>query len=313
MPTAIVVEVYAPQPRPEQLSALLSACTRAAAPVECVTAEARGSEPPLGVAIVRREGDRARIELGLRGVAGAEWTTRDLLFQTGDDELERHRAIGFAIGTLAAGKREPQAATPKHEPARPPRAAASPPPARRSPRADPVTAQGATERGRATWLDLSGGLGLGLIPGPARAGVTLRGSTELFSRGLFGLAETGYAERLGDSSLRVRWLSLSLGVGHPLVPRSRTVGVDVRLQAVAERLSLTALEGERRDAAARWKAALSAAIDAHWDALPPVGVLLTASTHFDPERSVVRIAGTQVSETPALGLSGFVGLRLKLR
>src|SRR5215207_2215536 len=129
VPAAIVVEVYAPQPRPQELAVLISACSRAAAPNECITAEMRPADSPLGVAIVRREGDRARIELGLRGVVSAEWSTRDLVFQPGDDELERYRAIGFAIGTLVAREMEPPEpppppvkAEPQPEPPPPPAA-----------------------------------------------------------------------------------------------------------------------------------------------------------------------------------------------
>ena len=40
--------------------------------------------------------------------------------------------------------------------------------------------------------------------------------------------QTGYAERAGDPSLKVRWLSLGLGVGHPLTPpRLRTLCVQL--------------------------------------------------------------------------------------
>ena len=59
---------------------LIAACTRAAAPNECITSDVRSSESPLGVAIVRRDGERARIELGLRGTVRSDWSTRDLVF-----------------------------------------------------------------------------------------------------------------------------------------------------------------------------------------------------------------------------------------
>ena len=119
MPAPIVVEVYSPQPGPQELAVLIAACSRAAAPNECISSEARTGDSPLGVAIVRRDGDRARIELGLRSVVNSEWSTRDLVFQPEDDELERYRAIGFAIGTLVARRLEPPA------PAAPPSARAS--------------------------------------------------------------------------------------------------------------------------------------------------------------------------------------------
>ena len=107
MVAPVVVEVYAPQPSTAELAVLLAACSRAATPHDCISSDNKSPDPPLGVAIVRRDGDHARIELGLRSVVNAEWSTRDLVFQPGDDELERYRAIGFAIGTLVAREIEP--------------------------------------------------------------------------------------------------------------------------------------------------------------------------------------------------------------
>jgi hypothetical protein len=323
LPAPIVVEVYAPQPGPQELAVLLAACTRAAAPNDCVTSESKGNEAPLGVAIVHRDGQRARIELGLRSSANAEWSTRDLVFQPGDDELERCRAIGFAIGTLVAHKTEPAAAA---STALPPSSSSSP--ASESPRASPPPrarptpeqdepsrpAKPAPERrSRATWVDVAGGVGLGLIPGPPRAGGSLRAASELVPRGFFAVAETSYTERSGDPSLRVRWLSMALGVGHPLAPDLRSLGVDVRLLVAIERLSFTAADGERTAGASRWKPGVTTAIDGHWDFAPPLSLVLSAATFIDPERSVVRVGGQDAGETPALGLSGFVGVRLKLR
>jgi hypothetical protein len=309
----VVVEVYAPQPSPQELSVLLAACSRAAAPHECIDAEAKSSEPPLGVAIVRRDGDRARIELGLRSVVSAQWSTRDLVFQPGDDELERYRAIGFAIGTLVARESEPPAPPPSEEPhatkPAPSPSPAPPPPAKKTER--PIFAAAAPRR--AAWIDAVGSVGLGLVPGPPRAGGTVRAALELVPQGAFGVVEGGYAERCGEPSLRVRWLSAAFGIGHPLAPHLRSLGVDVRLLFVVERLSFDAAAGGSTDGATRWKPGVTAAIDGHWDFAPPVGLVVSAATFIDPERTVVNVGGDQAGETPALGLSGFVGIRLKLR
>ncbi|HEX2869706.1 MAG TPA: hypothetical protein VHP33_00590 [Polyangiaceae bacterium] len=311
LPAPVVVEIYAPQPRPQELAVLLAACSRAATPHECVSSENKASEPPLGIAIVRRDGDHARIELGLRALAAAQWTTRDLQFQPGDDELERYRAMGFAIGTLVAREVEPPPAEPPAAPApsAPVTAPTPPPPAEVK---EPAAAPAPRPR-RATWVDVSGSVGLGLIPGPPRAGGSLRAAFEVIPRGLFGVAETAYAERGMDSQLRVRWLNAALGVGHPLAPNLRTVGIDVRLLVVLERMTLTAERASTEDAASRWKPGVSVAIDGHWDFASPVGLVVSAAAFIDPERTVVHIEGDLVGETPALGLNGFVGLRFKLR
>lgn len=316
MPAPIVVEVSAPEPRPTELAALIAACTRAATPNECITSDVKSSEPPLGVAIVRREGDRARVELGLRGTTKSEWSTRDLVFQPGDDELERYRAIGFAIGTLVAKQVEPPAPPPPRSdsPAAAPTPPASPPPSpARASVSTPAPAASAPPPPRATWLELGGNVGLGLIPGPPRVGAAFRAASELRPRGLFAVVETSYAERVGEPSLRVRWLGMALGVGHPLAPNLRTLGVDVRLTFALERMSLTARDGERSAGDVRWKPGVAAGLDAHWDVLPPLSLLVGASTFIDPSHTVVLVGGEQVGETPALGLSGFLGVRLLLR
>ena len=311
MPAAIVVEIYSPQPTPQEVQVLIAACSRAAAPNECISADMRSSDSPLGVAIVRREGDRARIELGLRSVVSAEWSTRDLNFQPGDDELERYRAIGFAIGTLVARRLEPPEPAPAHQPEPEPLSPA--PPLGKPVPADEAPKAAQVPRVRSTWVDLAGALGLGLVPGPPRAGGALRAASELTPGGLFGAAEVGYAERTGDTSLRVRWLSLALGVGHPLGLRLKSLGVDARVMLVVERISFTASDGARSDAAARWKPGVSAALDAHWQLAPPLGLVVSAATHVDPQHTVIQQGGVHVGETPALGFTGFVGLRLKLR
>jgi hypothetical protein len=305
----VVVEVYAPQPRPQELAVLLAACTRAAAAHDCISSDVKSSEPPLGVAIVRHEGDRARIELGLRGVVSAEWSTRDLTFQPGDDELERYRAIGFAIGTLVAREVDPAPSPPETKAAPPTRTV---PPSRPAPLTRRPPPAAPRRYARATWLDVSGSVGLGLIPGPPRVGGSLRAASEIVARGAFGVAETSYAERIDDPSLRVRWLHMAVGVGHPLAPTLRSLGVQVRLMLGLERMELTAIDGTRSAGASRWKPGLAGAIDAHWDVALPVSVVVSAVSFIDPERTVVKVGGEPAGETPAFGLSGFIGLRIKL-
>lgn len=310
MPGPVVVEIYAPQPRPQELAVLLAACARAAMPHDCIPSDVKSTEPPIGVAIVRREGDRARIELGLRSVVTAEWSTRDLVFQPGDDELERYRAIGFAIGTLVAREVEPPPTAAPETKAELPAVAASPRQTAAAPRRQPAAPP--RRKARATWLDLAGSVGLGLIPGPPRAGGSLRAASEILPQGAFGVVETSYAERVGEPALSVRWLHMALGVGHPLAPTLHSLGVEVRLMLALERMAFTAVDGERSAGASRWKPGVTGAIDAHWDVALPVSVVVSAATFIDPERTVVNVGGESAGETPAFGLSGFIGLRLKL-
>jgi hypothetical protein len=316
VPAPIVVEVYAPQPQPQELSVLLSACSRAASPNECVSSDVKTAEPPLGVAIVRRDGEHARIELGLRNAKTSEWSTRDLTFQPADDELERYRAIGFAIGTLVARQTEPPAPAAPAEDSGTERVAPPPEPEQPLPVEPEQPERHAPTKpapARATWVDVAGGAGLGLIPGPPRVGGALRAASELTPGGFFGVVETAYAERVGEPELRVRWLSMAAGVGHSLAPNLHTLRVELRLMLGVERLAATAYLDPYSATDSRWKPGVVAALDAHWNALPPVGVVLSAATFIDPRRTEVRVAKEGAGETPPLGLNGFLGVRLKLR
>lgn len=324
MAAPIVVEVYAPAPRPAELAALIAACSRAATPKECISSDAKSAEPPLGVAIVRREGDRARIELGLRSAPSAEWSTRDLVFQPGDDELERYRAIGFAIGTLVAGQMDPNTPAGTAQPEPDEEAEPLPPPlpapvSERAPPADtrpdepPPEPAPEPRTGRSVWMDAGGNVALGLIPGPPRAGGAVRAAVELIPHSFFAVVEGGYAERVGDEPVRVRWFSVAGGVGHPLAPHVRSLGVDLRLLFALERVAVTATEGQLSASDGRWKPGVVAAVDGYWNVTAPVGILLGAATFIDPKHTVVLSGSQQVGETPALGLSGFIGVRVRVR
>lgn len=289
---------------------LTAACSRAAAPIECVT-DARGEDAPLGVAIIRRDGDRARIEVGLRGDAGPEWTTRELDFQPGDDETERLRALGFAIGTLIGERRE--VSDPEPQPAAPPRASSPRAQLKVVPKPPQPSSLVTRPPPRRLWFDAAAQLGLGLVPGPARTGALLRAGLEFAPGAMFAVAETGYSARLAQGAVSARWWTLAAGVGHPVGETSERFGLELRGELLLEHLRIGAHSDERSDVAERWKPALAAALDARLLLSSPVSALFSASAVFDPRRSVVRVSGADVAETPTLGLNGFLGLRVHAR
>src|SRR3954471_23618885 len=144
MPAPIVVDVGVTEPQRELASALVEACTQAAASAstECRLVRDAPSGPYTAIAIVTwGEGDRAHVEVGLRRAPTSEWRTRELTFQAADADIERYRSVGFVIGSLATAARDdavpksaPSAATnatpksdaaPTKEPA--PKAVAPPP------------------------------------------------------------------------------------------------------------------------------------------------------------------------------------------
>ncbi len=116
MVAPIVVDVGVAEPQRELASALLDACSQAAAGAgaECRLVRDAPNGPYTAIAIVTwEEGDRARVEVGLRRVPASEWRTRELTFQTADADVERYRSVGFVIGTLATAARDEGAAPSK--------------------------------------------------------------------------------------------------------------------------------------------------------------------------------------------------------
>jgi hypothetical protein len=152
-----------------------------------------------------------------------------------------------------------------------------------------------------------------LIPGPPRTGASLRAALELVPRGAFGVVEAGYAQGSSDPALSVRWISLAAGLGQPLAPNLKTLGVDVRLMVAVERVAFVAEVGDASAAASRWKPGGIVAIDGHWTVVPPLSLVVTAATFVDPGHTVVLVGSDKAGESPTLGLSGFVGLRLRVR
>jgi hypothetical protein len=156
-------------------------------------------------------------------------------------------------------------------------------------------------------------VGLGLIPGPPRSGASLRTAVELVPKGAFAVVEAGYAQGSSDASLRVHWLSFAAGLGQPLAPNLKTLGVDVRLMFAVERVAFVAKVGDENATAWRWKPGAIVAIDGHWTVVPPLSLVVTAASFVDPGHTVVLVGSDKAGESPTLGLSGFIGLRFRMR
>lgn len=137
----IAVDVAPPSKDPALVQTLLDACSRAASPVKCVSAESvdTGSVSALALVVWFAESDGVRIQVGAkRGEQKGDWVSRQISFDAEDEEHQRWTTAGFVVGTLAerfldvpATKPEPvveaSAAAPK-EPAAPPPPPLPPPP-----------------------------------------------------------------------------------------------------------------------------------------------------------------------------------------
>lgn len=108
----IVIEIAAPKVSESALSVLVSACSRAAREAECVLARNASDERPAAVAIVTLQSeDKIRVEVGVRQGDHDSWRTKDFSFVAADEAMDRWRAVGFAIGTLAESNPTPEQET----------------------------------------------------------------------------------------------------------------------------------------------------------------------------------------------------------
>ena len=178
----VAVEIAPPDAPKEYVAVLLSACSRARrGGVECVLAADAPAGGSSAVAIITWQGNsRALVEVGLRREGRAEWRARSLDFAAArDDVLERWRAVGLVVGTMANEQLEA---------AQPAEAQAEPAPAPVAPAPAPVPLPPANDRGkreRATTRVKPARvrLDLGAAVGPAlaalRFGGLLRGELRL--------------------------------------------------------------------------------------------------------------------------------------
>jgi hypothetical protein len=105
----IVIEIAAPKVSNAALGVLVSACSRAARDAECVLARNDNDAQPAAVAIVTLQSeDKMRVEVGVRQGDRDSWRTKDFSFLAADKSMDRWRAVGFAIGTLAESSPTPK-------------------------------------------------------------------------------------------------------------------------------------------------------------------------------------------------------------
>jgi hypothetical protein len=108
----IVIEIAAPKVSNDALTVLVAACSRAARDAECVLARNASEEQPAAVAIVTLQSeDKIRVEVGVRQGDHDSWRTKDFAFLPTDPSMDRWRAVGFAIGTLAESNPAPDQET----------------------------------------------------------------------------------------------------------------------------------------------------------------------------------------------------------
>lgn len=314
----IVIEVAAPEISEDSLSVLVSACTRAARNAECVLAK-DASDQPSAVAIVSVQGeDKMRVEVGIRQGDHDSWRTKDFNFVPADENEDRFRAVGFAIGTLAESNAAPETEVP---PSEEPSAPAPPAP---PPIAIPPHPVNRPLRRPAPGLGLS--LGASVLAGPGlkalsegnsswKGGGALYADLELPRLPVFFSVGGSAATLLNAESngSTARWFELSLGGGVSLLGPLQASGLEARIRVEGEYFDVNANAADRSETRSRATIAAGGSLGARLQIAS--GWLLTAEAGGAAHSgtTTVLITGHELGENPTLRYSFSAGLRVRLR
>lgn len=234
---SVVVEL--PTGRTAEAVATIESCELNLGAERCRSSEEAGPQPHWYAIVTWRDEQQlqAHVELHRTTRAGALENVREIAFSNADSLEQRYRAIGLLIAFYVVAGRSQQPEEPQPNVQQP--NVQQPPailPLRPAPSQDHDVAWG---------LDLSGLVGSGPLVNQLRAGGVLRGWVAPFVvpvRPLFSLnwaAASGMADAI--------WLEGSVGAALRLEPFRAPLGLEVRVEALAQRLSLSAERGDRSD------------------------------------------------------------------
>jgi hypothetical protein len=332
MAPVVIVEVLPPEPAGVRVEALLDACSAGSDGARCEAAT--DPEPPgtIAVAIVRWQGGdelSVRVEVGLRreGGMGAapEWRARTLTFRAADSRVERWRAAGLTIATLAFAPEEPTASSPPSDRSSPPAPSAgapeaSPPPSERSPPIREAAAAAVpAEHGRndahdygqsAFWVGVGGVAGPGIDDGVRLGFVADAGyrfASPAFVRLALGLAWQPSATGLEGRDVSLAWTTATLGGGLAF-----DLGAVSLLPRVALRIEgLTAkTDGPPEDSQAHFLLGAEVGADALLN-IGRAGVFVGATAYRNRVASEIRIGENAVGRDGAYGWALTIGFRYR--
>jgi hypothetical protein len=307
----VAVEIAPADAPKEQVAVLLSACTRAKRGAECVLAADVPSGGTSAVAIVTWQGgSRALVEVGIRRAGRPDWRSRSLDFDpTRDDVLERWRAVGFVVGTLANEELD-EPSTPEQAGSEPAAAVAEPPAA--PPKAPVSTAPPTPKR---VARPIRGRLDLGAAAGPAldavRFGGLVRGELELPNPLRLQLTARYLERPSGERGLRAQWITASLGLG--LGFATKRVEFGATLDGRGEYFAARAEQSDDAEAQTRWLSGVGLGSTVAWMPSPTLGLFVGGDLALMFGSTDVRVASEEVGRDEALRYGAEVGVRFRLR
>ena len=347
----IVIEIAAPKVSDAALAVLVSACSRAARDAECALARNANDEQPAAVAIVTLQSDdKMRVEVGVRQGDHDSWRTKDFAFLPADQSMDRWRAVGFAIGTLAesnpppeeetrarvapsssaAGPSSPGAATSssssppspsstRSTPSSPPSPSSRPSgPVAVSPDEPPSPAPPARERARGTQMFVGAaaifGPGLDTDP-PWRVGSTLYADLAWARAPVFLTVGGTAATRVvaGSHGVTTRWFDVYLGAGVPLLGPLQGSGLELRTQLLAEYFDAHASAIGRSQTSSRWMVGVQGAFGGRLQLIPDLFVTAEVQAARLSGDTEVFVGRDSIGSSASFRYLGSIGLRVRLR
>ena len=341
----IVIEIAAPKVSEGALSVLVSACSRAARDAECVLARNASDEQPAAVAIVTLQSeDKIRVEVGVRQGDHDSWRTKDFAFLAADESMDRWRAVGFAIGTLAESNPTPDQETSERiapVPASPAKSATSPSPSSSAPSPSPSSSSPASssasaasasppvddhpdERQRPIRTRPSGTqlfIGAAAIFGPGldadsswRLGSALYADLAPARLPVFFTVGGSAAAGLGGANeLTTRWFDVSLGAGVPLLGHLDASGLEFRAQVLTEYFDAHASDGGRSQTMSRWTLGLQGAFGGRLQIVPDLLLAAEVQAAGLTGETEVAVGSQLVGSSASFRYLASLGLRVRLR
>jgi len=340
----IVIEIAAPKVSDDALAVLVSSCSRAARDAECALARNASDEQPAAVAIVTLQSeDKIRVEVGVRRGERDSWRTKEFAFLAADQSMDRWRAVGFAIGTLAESSPAPDDETstrvaptspssPSTTPASP--AASSPTPSASSSSSVPAPSSSArpdaTEDaepmisrplrrapiGTRMFVGAAAIFGPGLDTDPPwRVGSALYADLALARVPVFFTLGGSAATRVlaGSGGVTTRWFDVSLGAGLPLLGAVDASGLELRAQVLTEYFDAHASAFGRSQTNSRWTLGVQGSFGGRLQIVQDLFLTAEVQAAGLSGDTEVLVAHEPIGSSASFRYLGSAGLRVRLR
>ncbi|HEY5376265.1 MAG TPA: hypothetical protein VIK01_21440 [Polyangiaceae bacterium] len=312
----IVIEIAAPNVSDDALAVLVSSCTRTAREAECVLTKNASDEQPAAVAIVSQQSeDKLRVEVGVRQGDHDSWHTKDFAFLAVDQQLDRWRAIGFAIGTLAESTLPP--APP---PVAAPEKATEPPMAAVMALPAPSSVSKQTKKkpqpSPQLFVGAAGIFGPGLDRGPWRIGSALYADVGLQRVPVFFTFGGSAATRVTSDQWGAspRWVDVSGGAGIGLLGALGSSGLELRAQALAEEFDVSVSSVDGRSAEqVRWIFGAQGELGGRVQVVPDLFLTAGVSATGLSAKTDVLVEGHGIGSAATFRYLGSFGIRVRLR